>query len=685
VLALVIALLVFGGVSTAQSAPSGGPRPAASASPIPAPVVIAPAFPTSIRHVITVVLESENGASVLQNAPFERYLAEKYAYASDYYAICHPAAPNYLAMTSGASWQCGSDRYTTYSTTNVADLVQGAGLTWGAYMQSMSAPCTTRNSGEYAVRHDPFVYYSDIVDNLSRCDSHVLNLTSWSSAVASGNIPNYAFIVPNVLDDGQDTNATYADTWLQGWLSPLLNDSFASSSVFFIVYDESGDSHAGYDGLRGGEVYFTAVGPEVAAHSIDSINTSQYNLLTTTEWLLGLGSLGRNDNGTTFPPMRSLFPTPPESYNVTGTVYLGPAREPLSGATVVASNGSSGMTNSSGDYSLSLLNGSYNLTASAPGLPPETLPITVAGQNVTQDFLLSAVQFGVSGTVTNLANGAPLPDAEVAILGGNTTYTNRSGGYAFALANGTYTMTVSDTGFISTSVTFALNGAPMSVPVALYPSTVTKYDISGTVRFGGSGSIAVGASVTLSPGGTTEITPANGTFQFQVSDGTYNLTAVKSGFPAHTVSVTVEGASVVQNLVLSPAPEFLVEGTVTANGSGQPLPGAVVRISPSDWQTAGPDGNFSFTLPNGTYTFTVTAPGYLSTTVNVSVDGQSISSGLTVRLAPSTTSAGTVPSATPWPWTGLGVTVVLVAAVCLGLFAALRTRERRRRPPPSGP
>src|SRR5690348_4853508 len=89
------------------------------------PLAPAPAtstFPTPIHHVVVVVLENAKRSTVLQNGPFEDYLQKRYAYASHYYAVCHPSAPNYLAMTAGSTFQCGSDSHSNYSTENLGEI-----------------------------------------------------------------------------------------------------------------------------------------------------------------------------------------------------------------------------------------------------------------------------------------------------------------------------------------------------------------------------------------------------------------------------------------------------------------------------------------------------------------------------------------------------------------------------------
>ena len=273
-------------------------------------------FPTPIRHVVTVYLENEEASSVYQSGPYETYLAEHYTYAAEDYAVCHPSEPNYLAITGGATFgRCGTDAYTVINNASIADLLETRGLSWGEFAQSMPVPCDTNDSYPYAVKHNPFVFYADIVQNTSRCDSHVVSFAGWNADVANGTIPNYAFITPNLLNDGHDTSTSYADAWLEGWLSPLLAKPFAQSTLFIIVYDE-GATNEGYSvgntTLDGGNIFSVLVSPYTAHGGFYAAPVSHYNLLTTTEWLLGVGSLGNNDTVTLFPPMVSAFhfPTP---------------------------------------------------------------------------------------------------------------------------------------------------------------------------------------------------------------------------------------------------------------------------------------------------------------------------------------------------------------------------------------
>jgi hypothetical protein len=271
-------------------------------------------FPTPIHHVVTVFLENEEASSVWSAGPYETSLADKYAYATEDYAVTHPSEPNYLAITGGSVFnRSGTDAYTVIPNESIADLLELRGESWGEFAQSMPHPCDATDAYPYMVKHNPFVFYQDIVTNVSRCDAHVVNFSAWNADVASGNIPNYAFITPNMLNDGHDTSTSYADAWLESWLQPLLSKPFAASTLFIVTYDE-GATNEGYTvgntTLGGGNVFSVFVSPYTLHSGPYAPPVSHYNVMTTTEWLLGIGSLGNNDSVVTFPPMTGMFHFP---------------------------------------------------------------------------------------------------------------------------------------------------------------------------------------------------------------------------------------------------------------------------------------------------------------------------------------------------------------------------------------
>ncbi|MFZ1024136.1 MAG: carboxypeptidase regulatory-like domain-containing protein [Thermoplasmata archaeon] len=529
------------------------------------------AFPASIRHVITIVLENANLATALQQGPFEEYLATHYGFASHYYAACHPSAPNYLAITSGDTLQCGTDAYQVHAQTNIADLVQAAGLTWGAYEESMPTPCYTTDSGDYIAHHDPFVSYADIVANASRCDAHVLPLSAWNSSVAAGAIPNYAFITPNVMDDGHDTDVAYADHWLRGWLGPLLNESLFRSSVFFIVYDESKTLNTGFQGFDGGPVYLAAVGPDVIPNLTYAANVTDYNLLTTTEWLLGLGSLGHDDNWTDFPPLKSLFrldssTPPPTVYRLAGEVTLSNG-SPVAAATVdvnSSTNTTSAFTNATGGFNISLPNGSYVVTADSIGGRTNPLNLTVAGAPLLNLTLSIPPQvYTFHGTILNRSSGAPIPNATVLLnfsAAPSQETSSATGNFTELLPAGTYVITISATHYQTRNSTAVVGPSNLTAIYGLEPIDTPIYPVQVTIALANESAPVLNATIVVAiPNGSESFLAQNGSAEFSLPNGTYEAVVEAPGLAPAVLQITVNGASetavhvTLDNLTIGPS------------------------------------------------------------------------------------------------------------------------------------
>jgi hypothetical protein len=612
--ALLWAVVIFSviiGIVPVQGTSHGSASSAPSNGEASAPVQSSPAgFPTSIRHVITVVLENENTGTVLRQGAYEKYLAATYGFAPNYYAVCHPSVPNYFAMTAGLPLICGSDNYHVYKVApNIGDLVEARHLTWASHFESMPSACDlTQNTSVYTNAHNPFVQYADIYNNKSRCDAHVSTLDAWNSTVANGTLPNYAFVVPNKIHDGHNTNTSVADAWLKAWLPPLVNSSLFRTSVFLIVYDEAASDNSGYNGTDGGLSYFAAVGPAVNPNSTYRANSSHYNLLATTEWLLGLGGTGRNDSSAGFPAMKSLFSASyPEDFRLAGSVTAQSNGTPLGGSTVVIQGDSSTTADSGGGYSFLLTNGSYLATASEPGYVSQSTTMVIAGHGASLNFSLQrAGAFELTGTVTASATGAPIVGARVTQAGGGFATTSAGGHYHLALANGTYNVLVTDAGYQALSTTATVAGANVTRDFAMKSFL---YAFGGAVT-NGSGLPIAGASVTLG-GGIGATTDATGHYSLQLANGTYPTAVAAPGYQTVHSSLTITGSPQTRNFRLLPVGvlAFTLAGTVMHSEDRSPISGAQVLLYGGGSFDTGPDGQYTFLLPNGTYRLSAWAPG----------------------------------------------------------------------------
>jgi phosphoesterase family protein len=301
--------------------------PAGSAHPPPSIPPSTPP-PAAIQHVVVVVLENQPLSAVYAQAPYERFLQHTYGNVTPFYGACHNSLPEYAAMTSGRSYSCTT--IPIQAVTNLADLLEMKGDSWYGYFESMPTPCATTSSGAYVTNHNPFLLYQDIRENASRCDAHVLNSAAFNASLRAGALPTFSYYVPNIYDDGFKSSTAATDLWLNNFLSPILNSTNPTvtaelaTTAFFIVSDEGTDSDlSGYSSggvvsgwcqnqtqqplsVCGGETYLAVVSPQ-SHGTVYTLSATDYNLQSTVEWLLGLGSDGGNDGTPGFPAMTSLF------------------------------------------------------------------------------------------------------------------------------------------------------------------------------------------------------------------------------------------------------------------------------------------------------------------------------------------------------------------------------------------
>ncbi|HEX3629756.1 MAG TPA: alkaline phosphatase family protein [Candidatus Dormibacteraeota bacterium] len=297
--------------STAGSTAAGQPvvhhaPPPPQAPPAPPPPGV-PAF----SHVFVIVMENHEYSSVIGSgaAPYINSLAASYGLATNYYAASHPSLPNYLALTAGSTFGIASDCTTCFvGATNIADQVEASGRTWKAYMEDMPSPCYTgASSGNYAMKHDPFMYYNDIRTDAARCAAHVVPFTQFSADMSSGNVPNFVWITPNMCNDMHDCSVATGDSWLRGVVPSITGSAaFRNGGVLFITWDE-GSSSAGCCGdSSGGQVATLVISPRAISGYRSGAAENHYGLLRTIEDAFRLAHLNAA-SWTSNVPLREYF------------------------------------------------------------------------------------------------------------------------------------------------------------------------------------------------------------------------------------------------------------------------------------------------------------------------------------------------------------------------------------------
>jgi len=141
--------------------------------------------------------------------------------------------------------------------------------------------------------------------------------------------------------------------------------------------------------------------------------------------------------------------------------------------------------------------------------------------------------------------------------------------------------------------------------------------ISGTVRRAGDDAPLAGARVqcvALDGARRTEVaTDDQGRYQVVVAVGSYSMTASAFAYYPQVAPrlVLTGGQHLVQDFSLSPRPTGTLTGWVTEAAAGSPLSATIeVADVPVQAHSDPQSGLYSLTLPAGTYTVSVKAPGY---------------------------------------------------------------------------
>jgi hypothetical protein len=272
----------------------------------------------SFGHVFLIVGENTSLSELNKNsAPYQvGWVKQHSAWLTDYWAISHYSTSNYIAMTSGQFLHCHQlDEKPATCNQDVNNLfhqLDVAGVSWTEWNESMPEPCYLVNAGaskdgnSYRVKHNPAVYYADIEGGdfsgtqgvSTECLNKVVAMggtgfndtTTFDAALASGDVADFNYIVPNQCEDGHDNckpqgnNIVQFDDFLKREIPQIMDsDAWGPSDLIFVVYDEGGGkSPNNTDKFAGGNPPFAVIGDPVQ----DAIYTSfanHYSLLRTLE------------------------------------------------------------------------------------------------------------------------------------------------------------------------------------------------------------------------------------------------------------------------------------------------------------------------------------------------------------------------------------------------------------------
>src|SRR5947209_268450 len=260
--------------------------------------------------------------------PYMASLANNYAIGSQYLGVNHFSQANYLALLGGDTFGCSNNGCPPVSNPNLVDRLESAGLTWKGYLenQNLASGCDTTYHEPYTPEHNPFVGFTDILNNPARCSKVVLanpnTCTVTDCALVndlnSASAPNLMWLTPNNCNNMHGftgicpSSVPTGDNYLKSLVPNILNSQTftAQRSALFIVFDE-GNGYCPLNGSSEDCVYAVWAGPLAKTSYATSNLYNHYSWTRTIEANWNLASLTSNDANAK--PMTEFFKstTPP--------------------------------------------------------------------------------------------------------------------------------------------------------------------------------------------------------------------------------------------------------------------------------------------------------------------------------------------------------------------------------------
>jgi acid phosphatase len=537
-------------------------------------------------HVVMVVEENHSYSSVIGNKamPYLNSLASKYGLATQYYANTHPAIGNSFEMTTGLGLT-NDDTATPasfpVSADNIASELMVSGKTWKSYAEGLPyAGYIGGNTGNYAVRNNPFAYFKE-VQNSSTQKMNLVPFSQFATDLANNELPNFSYVVPSTLNDGQRGSLQQSDTWLKQNIEPLLADAtFQQDGILIITFADSSRTDTAHGG---GRVATLVIGPEAQLAYSSTTFYQHPSLLRTVLTALG---------ATSFPGAAASAPSMSEFFTSTSTLNADAVKaaattsgvtisSPTTGATVsspvtfVASAASGSTTypitamriyvdntamytvgSASINTSLALASGAHNVTVVAWDKSgksyTKSITITVAAASTTGVVTItspvngasvsSPVQFIASGKASSGKVTASLQILidSVSVYSVNASTLNTS----LSVASGAHTIVIQakDNTGTTYSATRYVNVTGTASSLAVSPSSVSF----GSVSVGSSATQTVTMKASTAAVTVSQVTATSG---FTVSGVTLPLTIAAGQSASFSVKFTPTVAGAVSGSV----------------------------------------------------------------------------------------------------------------------------------------
>lgn len=198
-----------------------------------------------MTKLLVFVIENHSMDEMRSQMPYLRSLADRYGYADHYTAAAHPSLPNYLAIAGGDTFGVADDDSPSahpLAGPSVFGEAVAHGSTARLYAEAMPTACQTEPQGDYAVKHNPWSYFSD---ERTACQRDDVPLSAFTADVARGRLPAVGMVIPDLCDDAHDCPLAHADAWLRTYVGKAMSGpDWASGRLAIVVTaDEDDNAH----------------------------------------------------------------------------------------------------------------------------------------------------------------------------------------------------------------------------------------------------------------------------------------------------------------------------------------------------------------------------------------------------------------------------------------------------------
>jgi hypothetical protein len=259
---------------------------------------------SQIKHVWVIDLENKGFTQSFGQPSADPFLARTLrsegALLTNYFAIGHNSAANYIAQISGQApnlltqvdcpiWVplpdvtvspyqqiLGPEGGCVFpdSAQTLGNQLSNAKLSWKAYLEDMgNDPARDRTvstaqgpacghpgtfgidhtqnaekADQFSARHDGFMFFRSVTANAAYCAAHVLSLRPLAADLsAAAKTPAFSWISPNMCDDGHDApcvtgapgGLTQIDKFLARWVPAIMaSPAYRAGGLILITFDE---------------------------------------------------------------------------------------------------------------------------------------------------------------------------------------------------------------------------------------------------------------------------------------------------------------------------------------------------------------------------------------------------------------------------------------------------------------